>query len=266
MDLPFTSQPLEAPSHPGAFRAEVLWNEQPGVPRLCTAYWFSRALDLSAYEQLSRHAQQEAQELIVAPVHVERLTSGDFRSLLIERDLTARSLRSWSGQRGAASRDLGVIRALLASLTAALDSLHNADLWHLNLRPEVVEVHEVKGQLCARIGGFSRLMKASHMGVSTSDYPLHAYAAPELDFGAARQCSDFWSLGVVMYELVAGRHPFGHDGHLLEDAAVNYWLQDRRRIDCDAVDHRWERLLRGLLTHDDDRRSGRIADRSIPAK
>jgi predicted ATPase/signal transduction histidine kinase len=108
---------------------------------------------------------------------------------------------------------LGWVLDYVAQLTAVLAELHQCGVVHLGLRPEAVLVE-----------GPTRRVRLTDFGVAArgareAGLPLPssfsrsrlAYAAPEQTGRIDRACdyrSDFYSLGVVMYELLTGRVPF----------------------------------------------------------
>ena len=243
-------------SLPGVYLAKVFWNTEAGERRQCVARWFTRRLELSVYQNLTRLTEQTKIDEIVPPVHWGGLENGLFSTILIEPDLSATSLRAWLNENRSAKNKDRFARDVLRSLASAIGCLHEGKLCHLNLRPEIIEVCDAVVPVRARLGGFSRLWPQSELKLSHEDFYLQAYIAPEQDVCDAGPYSDFWSLGVVLFELVTGRHPLGHDGHLLEDAGVNQWLRDRGEIDYSSVPEQWEQLLRGLLTHNVNERWG----------
>jgi serine/threonine protein kinase len=99
--------------------------------------------------------------------------------------------------------------AVVRDLAAALAWAHARGVVHRDLKPENVLVHEGRPLLAdfgaARAADGLRVTGAGEL-VGTP-----AYMAPELLLGGARDAgpaADAWSLGVLAFELVAGRLPF----------------------------------------------------------
>jgi hypothetical protein len=113
--------------------------------------------------------------------------------------------------RGFTPGDIAEAVVILVQICAALEAAHERGIIHRDLKPENVML-AAGGQVklmdfgLARIGGRSRLTQdGTFMG--TFDY-----MAPEIIQGkAASVASDLYALGVLAYELLAGRRPFETD-------------------------------------------------------
>lgn len=143
------------------------------------------------------------------------------------------------------------IEALLAELTPALETLHRAGLIHRDLKPENVLVRTTAPlDLVLADFGIASVTEGTHHFTSTSR--TVRYAAPEAMTGVISSKADCWSLGMILFEALTGRHPF--DG--LSEAVVNHQLVTHA-VDVSAVaDPAWRALLRGLLLRDPARRWG----------
>jgi predicted ATPase len=98
------------------------------------------------------------------------------------------------------------VRLLMQSLQA-LDYLHRHDIIHHDLKPANVLVEA--GQLY--LVDFGLALVRTEEDTESSGGTL-AYMAPEvLQFGQLSPAGDLYSLGVMAYEIFAGRHPFQTD-------------------------------------------------------
>jgi hypothetical protein len=146
------------------------------------------------------------------------------------------------------------VRAVVEQLHAALAELHAMDVVHRDVKPQNILVRSVEPlDLALTDFGLARVLAATREMRTASR--TSAYAAPEAALGATSRDLDWWSLGIVVVELITGRNPFQRpDGGWFHDMQILNELTSRD-IPLDAVtDERWRRLCRGLLTRDPRRR------------
>jgi TPR repeat protein len=79
-----------------------------------------------------------------------------------------------------------------------------------------------------------------------------AYSAPESQSGVVSKASDWWSVGVVVLELLTGRGAF--EG--LDERTINFTLATKGIEIPETLPGEWRALLAGLLCQDDSRRWG----------
>jgi serine/threonine protein kinase len=118
--------------------------------------------------------------------------------------------------------DLGTVRHIMRSVGSALSLAHTAGMVHRDLKPQnVVSHHFESGEVVYKVIDFGLV----NMAIGTSDQPLTsaheflgtvAYASPEQFTGEpATAQSDQYSLGVIVYEMLAGVRPVQGDGFLV---------------------------------------------------
>ncbi len=144
-----------------------------------------------------------------------------------------------------------LVAEVVAQLADGLRCLHAAGIVHRDLKPENILVRTTAPlRLAIADFGLSRVIEQSVVFASSSR--TLAYAAPESLSGQISPARDWWSLGIIVRELLTGRVPFAG---LSETAVVDHLAT--RGIDCDDIaDPRMRLLCRGLLTRDPRRRWG----------
>ena len=151
----------------------------------------------------------------------------------------------------AAHGDTGFARRVLEQLAPALEHLHGCGLIHRDLKPPNVLVRTLEPlDLVLTDFGISSLAEGTQHFTSTSR--TVRYAPPEAMSGVLSIKADYWSLGMILLELLAGRHPF--DG--LSEAVINHQLLTRSIDVSEVADPHWQHLVRGLLLRDPRKRWG----------
>ena len=164
---------------------------------------------------------------------IEYLPAGNLRALM-SRPMTAE-----------------LVTAAVEQLADGLERLHVAGIVHRDLKPENVLIAETAPlRLVIADFGLSRVIEQSVVFASSSR--TLAYAAPESLSGQVSPARDWWSLGMIVRELLTGRPPFAG---MSETAVVDH-LATRAIDNTDLADGRLRLLSQGLLTRDPRKRWG----------
>ena len=150
-----------------------------------------------------------------------------------------------------------VVSQILGQLNDALAGLHQLDLEHRDLKPGNVLVRRREPlELVLTDFGITSVMQATVHFTDTAR--TIRYAPPEAigsivsDEAGRRNMVviehtkwDYWSLGVIIVELLQGAHPYGG----LSEAVIAHQLatQDTENLTKDIEDPHWRKLCRGLL-------------------
>jgi serine/threonine protein kinase len=112
-------------------------------------------------------------------------------------------LRARSGPLG-----LDEILRYLEQICSALGYAHAQGVVHLDLKPLNLLAHQ-DGRLLLSDFGLAHLMEQGAVEGGTSlQFGSPLYMAPEHFDGKPGQHSDMYALGVILYQMLAGRHPF----------------------------------------------------------
>ena len=96
-----------------------------------------------------------------------------------------------------------------AQISIALQYLHDKNIIYRDLKPENILLDE-KGYLCLADFGMAKKLEYSKKALSFCGTP--EYLAPEIIKGDGYdQNIDWWSLGIIFYELLCGTPPFYDD-------------------------------------------------------
>ncbi|GAA4927996.1 hypothetical protein GCM10023224_03900 [Streptomonospora halophila] len=133
--------------------------------------------------------------------------------------------------------------AARAVVAAVADCLHH---WqeqlqhnHTDVKPENLLVRSVDPPVFA-LTDFGGAVRATMSRVYGGLAVTEAYAAPEVVEGRREAPAAWWSLGVMVHELVTGRRP---------ERGENWLTARSTEVDVSAVaDESWRLLARGLLT------------------
>ena len=131
---------------------------------------------------------------------------------------------------------------ILQELHAALAYLHRQNIIHRDLKPENILARSLCPlDLVLTDFGIASVNEATFK--FTSAHRTIKYAAPEASSGVINEKADWWSLGMVMLEVLTGNTPFDK----LSDAIISQRLNTEPIDISQVTDERWKTLLRGLL-------------------
>ena len=137
-------------------------------------------------------------------------------------------------------------KPVLQELQAALSALHSHNIIHRDLKLENILVRErLPLDLMLTDFGIASVNVATQHMTSTSR--TAKYAAPEAASGVLSAKADWWSLGMIMLEVLTGKTPF--DG--MSDAVITKHLINHPITPDGVTDARWQQLLLGLLNRND---------------
>ncbi|MHC4136195.1 MAG: protein kinase domain-containing protein [Planctomycetota bacterium] len=178
---------------------------------------------------------------------------------LVMEYVEGQTLRGLLQELGKVPEDL--CRHIGCEVVRGLDAIHAVGAVHRDLKPENVLItkdHVVKVMDFGVAWLMDTVLKLSRTGEFVGSL---LYAAPEQFEGRAPDGrADFYSLGLVLYELATGKHPF-RTGDFAE--LVNRQLHERPRPVAELnpqLSPFFEEMLSALLEKDRDKRLGSLPD------
>jgi hypothetical protein len=187
---------------------------------------------------------QRADPAHVARLHVAESIGGCWVEVLERID------GGTLGDLAAANRpDDALLRTVLRELTDAIAHFHQLELIHRDIKPANVLVRELDPLDLVLVDFGLAAISTDDVDIRAQDRTIH-YSSPETHMGLRSPQGDWWSLGIIMAELLMGRHPFeGYtDAEIVNEIAA-------RDVKLDGIDDdRWRMLCEGLLTRDADER------------
>ncbi|MBB6181518.1 bifunctional protein-serine/threonine kinase/phosphatase [Pseudorhizobium flavum] len=179
---------------------------------------------------LRRFAMEEWVARRVSSVHVVKCrdTILPRRSLyLVMEHLAGGTLSQWMKDHPQA--DLASMRAIISQIADGLRALHRKEVIHQDLRPDNVLIDssgtaKIIDLGSARVEG---LVEAKHTPNAEDILGTFQYTAPEYFLGErGNEQSDLFSLGVIAYQIVTGRLPYGaavaRTGNARQQARLRY--------------------------------------------
>jgi hypothetical protein len=141
------------------------------------------------------------------------------------------------------------LRDSFAQLTRALRAMHRAGRTHRDVKPQNVRVTAQGRVVLLDLGLSAPAMGSADVSPSAGTLP---YMAPEQFTGQALPQSDFYSLGVVMFECLTGARPFA--GRLEEVVVSKQTREPPRASDVHSVPEDLDELCRALMSLEPEER------------
>ena len=143
------------------------------------------------------------------------------------------------------------IRDIIREICEAIKSLHALKIIHRDIKPSNILVRSLTPlNLVLSDFGISSLADLSLH--HTSANRTAGYSAPEALTGNVKFASDWWSVGVILLEMLSGKHPLSG----VSETAINYQLATRGIVVDETVPLEWQPPVKGLLTRDPEQRWG----------
>ena len=157
---------------------------------------------------------------------------------------------------------------IILQAASALNAAHEAGLVHRDIKPENIMIRDDGGVKILDFG----LVKLSekHRAVADSQDATRVKTSPGVVMGTATYMSpeqargkdtdartDIWSLGVVLYEMLAGKPPFA--GETTNDSIAAILTKDPEPLSAD-VPHELQRFVRRALQKDPGERYQTVKD------
>lgn len=151
------------------------------------------------------------------------------------------------------------VRIYAAEIVSALAHLHKYDVIYRDLKPENILL-DMSGHIC--LTDFGLCKEGIGEGRTTNTFcGTPEYLAPEVLKGCGYdKAVDWWSLGILMYEMLTGLPPFySQNVNVMYEKILNEKLRFPSHIETNARD-----LLSGLLARDPKKRLGGSEDDAGP--
>jgi Serine/threonine protein kinase len=211
----------------------------------------SPKVDLKRLQEISRSYREHLVEIYDAGYDqqtgryyeiMEYIEHGDLRSLL--NQIKGKTI----------DKKEKIIDKVVSEIAEALNVLHKNNIIHRDLKPANILIRDKdKLDLVLTDFGIARALEEDLSKVQTTGFKgTTHYMAPEELSGYFGKEIDWWHLGVIVYELVFGKHPFES---LTDKVVINALVTKGIEIP-QGVPEKYSLLLKGLLTRDYKKRWG----------
>ncbi|MFC3383500.1 serine/threonine-protein kinase [Couchioplanes caeruleus subsp. azureus] len=150
----------------------------------------------------------------------------------------------------------GEAARLLAQVAAALAEAHGIGVVHRDVKPDNILLRESDGRRDVRLTdfGIARILDAPGLTTPQAIIGTPHYMAPEtISGGEPTPPADVYALGVVLYELVAGRPPYAGDPM----AVLRSHLDDKPVRPAGVAEELWS-VISSCMDKDKDRRPSAV--------
>jgi serine/threonine protein phosphatase PrpC len=160
--------------------------------------------------------------------------------------------------------DLQTMRRIVGQIAAGLQALHRLEMVHQDIRPANVMI-DSSGTIKLIDFGSTQVAGLSEIASAPADNPVpgtEQYAAPEYFLGEGGSSrSDIFSLGVVAYQLLTGRLPYGtHVPQARTTAAQRRLVYRPARDDHREIPAWIDATIRKAVHPDPNKRYGELSE------
>jgi serine/threonine protein kinase len=145
------------------------------------------------------------------------------------------------------------LRKIIEEIIEGLKVLNDNDLLHLDLKPSNILVRTIQPlDLILTDFGIASILDPDLSKKMTKIKGTPLFWSPEAFTGVVGKQSDFWSLGIIILELLMGKNPFSD----LDTKVIMYTLSTRGVEIPENIGEDFKLLLKGLLTREPQKRWG----------
>jgi len=172
------------------------------------------ALKLPNDEDIDLHAvRREASVWAQAAGHpnVQPIIDADVygdQVVIVSEYAPGGTLSAWMQRHGGKAPSADAAVRMIAGVLAGLEHLHSKNIIHRDLKPDNILLQGETPRLADF--GIARVLKTTSP-YSTMVSGTPQYMAPEAYKGRRSEQTDLWSVGVILYQLLAGSSPFPQD-------------------------------------------------------
>jgi len=159
-----------------------------------------------AVERFKREARTAASLSHPGIIPIYAVRQSDHALFFVMKAVQGRTLSSIV--RSAGPLPVTLVRNIVSSVALALDHAHRHGVIHRDIKPGNIMV-DVEGHVVVTDFGIAKVAESAGLTTTGRTIGTPAYMSPEACAGRGIDASsDQYSLGVVAYELLAGRNPF----------------------------------------------------------
>jgi serine/threonine protein kinase len=160
--------------------------------------------------------------------------------------------------------DLETVRGIVEQIAKGLQAFHRLEMLHQDLRPDNIMIDKTG---TAKIIDFGSVRVAGITDDASDDGPGHIlgtaqYTAPEYFLGeGGSQRSDIFSLGVIAYQMLSGRLPYGAEVARARTKARQKKLRYKSLLNENRDIPVWvDGALKKAVHHDPDQRYDELSE------
>lgn len=147
--------------------------------------------------------------------------------------------------------ELDEIIIILRQVLNALDVIHSYDIYHGYLQPSNIIIDEGYNVKLSNIGIIKANNKIFNNGIKLFNKNFKYMCPHQVCLGYTDKSSDFYALGIIMFELIFGKHPYGDTSNKEEiikkmDKGINW-----DKIDDKNIPPKIKIILKKLLSRND---------------